>query len=58
MFDISKEQLEFLTEKRFTAEEMAQLFGVSNRPVPIALEKSPKSAQNMAKECSMSIKSA
>ena len=46
MFDIPKEQLEFLTEKRFTAEEIAhdQLFGVSNRPVPIALEKSPKSA--------------
>ena len=28
-FDIPKEQLEFLTEKRFTVEEMAQLFGVS-----------------------------
>ena len=52
MFDIPKEQLEFLTEKRFTAEEMAQLFGVSNRPVPIALERSPKSAQNIAKNCS------
>ena len=33
MFDIPKEQLEFLTEKRFTAEEMAQLFGVSKRTV-------------------------
>ena len=31
MFDIPKEQLEFLTEKRFTAGEMAQLFGVSKR---------------------------
>ena len=31
MFKIPKEPLEFLTEKRFTAEEMAQLFGVSKR---------------------------
>lgn len=29
MFDIPKEQLEFLTEKKFTVGEMAQLFGVS-----------------------------
>lgn len=29
VFDIPKEQLEFLTEKRFTAKEMAQMFGVS-----------------------------
>ena len=27
VFDIPKEQLEFLTEKRFTAEEMAQMGG-------------------------------
>ena len=33
MFDIPKEQLEFLTENRFTAEEMAQLFGVGKRTV-------------------------
>lgn len=31
MFDIPKEQLQFLTEKKFTVEEMAQLFGVSKR---------------------------
>lgn len=31
MFDIPKEQLEFLTEKKFTVGEMAQLFGVSKR---------------------------
>ena len=31
VFKIPKEPLEFLTEKRFTAEEMAQLFGVSKR---------------------------
>ena len=30
MFDIPKEQLKFLTEKRFTAEEMAQLFVSAN----------------------------
>ena len=29
VFDIPKEQLEFLAEERITAEEMAQLFGVS-----------------------------
>ena len=29
VFDEPKEQLEFLTEERITAEEMAQLFGVS-----------------------------
>ena len=29
VFDIPKEQLEFLTEKKFTVGEMAQLFGVS-----------------------------
>ena len=29
MFDIPKEQLQFLTEKKFTVEEMAQQFGVS-----------------------------
>ena len=28
-FDVPKEQLEFLTKKKFTVEEMAQLFGVS-----------------------------
>ena len=31
VFDIPKEQLEFLTEKKFTVGEMAQLFGVSKR---------------------------
>ena len=31
VFDILKEQLEFLTEKKFTVGEMAQLFGVSKR---------------------------
>ena len=44
MFDIPKQQLEFLT-----AEKKVQLFGVSNRPVPIALEKSQKSAQISAR---------
>lgn len=31
VFDITKEQLQFLTEKKFTVGEMAQLFGVSKR---------------------------
>ena len=38
--DIPKEQLEFLTEKMFTAEEMAQLFGVSKHTVERGLSES------------------